>query len=75
MNIFQSAGAGVTYFRRYSLSCLLGIVTDVDTDAAKQPLPNDRFEKALTAIEKGTIKKEQIINGFKLTAEQIKRLG
>jgi molecular chaperone GrpE (heat shock protein) len=57
------------------MSCLLGIVTDVDTDAAKQPLPNDRFEKALAAIEKGTIKKEQIINGFKLTAEQIKRLG
>jgi hypothetical protein len=75
MNIFQSAGSGVTYFRRYSLSCLLGIVTDVDTDAAKQPLPSDRFEKALTAIEKGTIKKEQIINGFKLTAEQLKRLG
>jgi molecular chaperone GrpE (heat shock protein) len=66
------------------LSCLLGIVTDVDTDAAKQPLPsdrfekalpNDRFEKALSAIEKGTIKKEQIINGFKLTPEQLKRLG
>ena len=84
MNIFQSAGSGVTYFRRYSLSCLLGIVTDVDTDAAKQPLPNDRFEKALpndrfekalSAIEKGTIKKEQIINGFKLTPEQLKRLG
>ncbi len=75
MNIFQSAGSGVTYFRRYSLSCLLGIVTDVDTDAAKQPLPSDRFEKALAAIEKGTIKKEQIINGFKLTPEQLKRLG
>jgi hypothetical protein len=75
MNIFQSAGSGVTYFRRYSLSSMLGIVTDVDTDAAKQPLPNDRFEKALAAIEKGTIKKEQIINGFKLTAEQLKKLG
>ncbi len=75
MNIFQSAGSGVTYFRRYALSSMLGIVTDVDTDAAKQPLPSDRFEKAIAAIEKGTIKKEQIINGFKLTAEQLKRLG
>jgi hypothetical protein len=85
MNIFQSSGSGVTYFRRYALSSMLGIVTDVDTDAAKQPLSNDRFEKqplsndrfekALAAIEKGTIKKEQIINGFKLTPEQLKRLG
>ena len=29
----------------------------------------------LSAIEKGTIKKEQIINGFKLTPDQLKKLG
>jgi len=33
MNAFQSHGAGVTYFRRYALSSMLGIITDKDTDA------------------------------------------
>jgi hypothetical protein len=75
MNIFQSAGSGISYFRRYAISSMLGIVTDVDTDAAKQPLPNDRFEKALEGVKAGTIKKEQITKSFKLTAEQIQKLG
>ena len=75
MNIFQSAGAGISYFRRYAISSMLGIVTDVDTDAAKQPLPSDRFEKALEGVKAGTIKKEQITKSFKLTAEQIQKLG
>tara|TARA_R110000822_G_scaffold35470_1_gene99978 strand:+ start:71 stop:607 length:537 start_codon:yes stop_codon:yes gene_type:complete len=75
MNIFQSAGSGITYYRRYAISSMLGIVTDVDTDAAKQPLPNDRFEKALEGVKAGTIKKEQITKSFKLTAEQIQKLG
>jgi|TARA_R100001530_G_scaffold10639_1_gene10509 hypothetical protein len=33
MNKFQSAGAGITYFRRYALSSMLGVITDADTDA------------------------------------------
>jgi len=33
MNKFQSAGAGITYFRRYALSSMLGIISDQDTDA------------------------------------------
>jgi len=33
MNKFQSAGAGITYFRRYALSSMLGIISDADTDA------------------------------------------
>tara|TARA_R110002012_G_scaffold16404_4_gene63416 strand:+ start:14074 stop:14685 length:612 start_codon:yes stop_codon:yes gene_type:complete len=33
MNAFQTAGAGITYFRRYALGALLGIITDKDTDA------------------------------------------
>jgi len=33
MNKHQSAGAGITYYRRYSLSSMLGIITDKDTDA------------------------------------------
>ena len=32
MNASQSAGASITYFRRYTLSAILGLVTDEDTD-------------------------------------------
>lgn len=39
MNASQSAGASITYFRRYTLSAILGLVTDEDTDGvAKTPL-------------------------------------
>ena len=34
MNIYQSYGSALTYFRRYTLSSALGIVTDKDTDAS-----------------------------------------
>ena len=34
MNDYQSLGSGITYFRRYSISSILVIVTDEDTDAA-----------------------------------------
>ena len=33
-NDFQVAGSAITYFRRYALSAMLGLVTDVDVDAA-----------------------------------------
>lgn len=34
MNDFQVLGSAITYIRRYSLSSILGIITDKDTDAA-----------------------------------------
>lgn len=34
MNEYQAYGSGVTYYRRYALSSILGIVTDKDTDAS-----------------------------------------
>jgi len=45
MNASQSVGASITYFRRYTLSAILGLVTDEDTDGvvntpkAKQNTP------------------------------------
>ena len=33
MNSFQVLGSGITYLRRYSLSSILGLVTDEDIDA------------------------------------------
>lgn len=34
MNAFQVAGSAITYYRRYALSSILGLVTDEDADAA-----------------------------------------
>tara|TARA_R110000772_G_C13145085_1_gene424397 strand:+ start:43 stop:579 length:537 start_codon:yes stop_codon:yes gene_type:complete len=36
-NEFQALGSGITYLRRYSLSCLLCLITDKDADAAEEP--------------------------------------
>ncbi len=32
MNHYQVFGSAITYFRRYSLSCVLGLITDKDID-------------------------------------------
>lgn len=37
-NTFQTIGSGITYFRRYSLSSMLGLVTDEDADAAGEQI-------------------------------------
>lgn len=39
MNVYQSLGAGITYFRRYELCCILGIIGDDDKDA--NDIPNE----------------------------------
>ena len=42
MNLAQSMGAIITYFRRYSISCMLNLVSDADIDASgetKKPKP------------------------------------
>ena len=39
MNHYQSVGAGITYFRRYSLQGMLGIFPDEDIDANEDPAP------------------------------------
>ena len=45
MNDYQSLGSGITYFRRYSISTILNIVTDKDLDAAgKQVYPEPKQE-------------------------------
>jgi hypothetical protein len=33
MNEFQTLGSAITYLRRYAISSMLGLVTDVDNDA------------------------------------------
>ena len=34
MNVYQVMGSAFTYYRRYALSSMLGIITDKDTDGA-----------------------------------------
>ena len=71
MNTFQVMGSAITYYRRYSLSAVLGLITDKDIDAkgeekktVKKPVfTKKNFEKALAAkasIE--TIKKSYSID-------------
>jgi hypothetical protein len=81
MNDFQSFGSGVTYFRRYCLSSMLGLVTDKDTDASgeqekpkKETLDNKRFTDALKAINEGKITIEKLKEKFQLTETQEKAL-
>ena len=81
-NIFQSYGSQLTYFRRYGISQILGLVTDKDTDAAgettkKKTFPNDRFETGMNMVFKGEITKEQFlkaVKGYELTEDQSKQL-
>lgn len=53
MNDYQVLGSGITYLRRYSLSCLLGLITDKDIDAnGEQLMPNDvKLKKCKTLSE------------------------
>lgn len=46
MNEFQVLGSAITYLRRYSLSAALGLITDIDNDAAgEQPKKEEKDEK------------------------------
>lgn len=52
MNDFQVLGSAITYLRRYSLSSMLGLITDEDADAAGEqvkakPQVRDRVAESL----------------------------
>lgn len=44
MNDFQVLGSAITYIKRYALSSILGLVTDKDTDASGEQLPNKKSD-------------------------------
>ena len=56
MNEFQVMGSAITYYRRYSLSAILGLVTDKDTDASGEQ------SKKPTSAKKPTPKKKEVLN-------------
>jgi len=80
MNDYQSFGSGITYFRRYCLASMLGLVTDKDTDASgeqvkhepkKAKIDNARFNKAIEAIKNGEYQIDQLIEKFDLDTNQM----
>lgn len=80
MNDYQAFGSGVTYYRRYSISAILRLVTDKDTDASgeqvktEKKLPtmdNKRFQGAVKAISEGSYTREKLEASFTLTEGQI----
>lgn len=67
MNDFQVLGSGITYLRRYSLSSLLGLITDADLDATGkqyesiEEIKADYDNKLITQAQ-ATKAKEEIKN-------------
>ena len=55
MNDFQVLGSGITYMRRYSLSSLLGLITDQDADAAGEQVAKAPKEHEISLEQKTTI--------------------
>jgi hypothetical protein len=83
MNAFQVAGSAITYYRRYSLSAALGLVTDVDSDAKgeqvkevkNKTLTDARFTKALEAVKTGDYTIEDLEKKYDLSDTQKAQLN
>ena len=74
MNEYQSYGSGVTYYRRYALSSMLGLITDKDIDACgvqEQPKSLQIWKqeidkcKSLDELNSYYANSQQLINGNK----------
>lgn len=75
MNTFQANGSGITYYRRYSLSSALGLVTDIDSDAdgteVKAPVKKWITEAQFIKAKKFTAKQlETVFASFKFRKEE-----
>lgn len=57
MNKYQVFGSAITYFRRYSLSCMLGLITDKDIDAKGKEEKPTPPPKPATVLSDGKINK------------------
>lgn len=85
MNDYQVYGSAISYFRRYSLVSILGLISEKDNDASgeqvkkvavprtisKPILTEARFNEALVAINDGTYKAEDLKVKYQLTELQI----
>jgi hypothetical protein len=73
MNLYQSVGAGITYFRRYSLQGMLGIAPDEDIDANEDPAPASVKPKAKSKAK--TQMTEKNYDAMKQGAERHRKAG
>ena len=76
MNTFQVLGSAITYYRRYSLSAALGLITDKDIDACgeqetKAPTPPKK--EALTESHPRYAGAKKALDEGKTTLEVIKQ--
>jgi hypothetical protein len=70
MNAFQVIGSGITYYRRYSLSAILGLVTDKDADAAGEQVkltPKERAESRQKVWDEGALARAKTMINDMLT--------
>jgi hypothetical protein len=85
MNALQVYGSQLSYFRRYALTSILGIVSDTDTDGQGQPkkkaekptektLNDQQFIRALQAIQNGTLEATKLRSDYKLNESQLSAL-
>jgi len=79
MNDYQTLGSGVTYLRRYSLSTMLGLITDKDVDAcgvqeAKKKEKITDGNLAGMMLKASIADLRTIIKDFALTKEQAEKV-
>lgn len=89
MNAHQSYGSAITYFRRYSLCSMLGLVSDKDIDASgeqvvsngngetKKLLPtltDAMFKRAMKKIALDEYQVSDLVRDFQLSKEQLVKL-
>ena len=79
MNDYQTLGSGVTYLRRYSLSTMLGLITDKDVDACgvqeakqKEKITDGNLAGMMLKASIGDLR--TIIKDFALTKEQAEKV-
>jgi len=56
MSVPQSIGSMITYFKRYQLSAMLGLVTDVDLDASDIKASKELKKESKASKTKGVLK-------------------
>jgi len=65
MNIYQSIGSAISYYRRYSISSMLNLISEKDNDAqgsAKKIQPNAYAPKI--PVQKQSITDEQLVSAM-----------
>jgi hypothetical protein len=61
MNMNQSMGASITYARRYTLTAILGLATDEDTDGVVSRPQNNKVAPQGQNIPKKEVKKDELV--------------